>query len=102
MFFKGFVIWEVSDKTSTHPLLYQGHGGFQGKQENPLGIKKIQENTSRNHLFSKPVLGLKNASFANRGHQTYAKMSVLGCKFFLELRAAENHLFPEKKDHKIF
>ena len=29
-FFKGSVTWEVSDKTSMHPLLNQGHVGSHG------------------------------------------------------------------------
>ena len=78
--------WGVSDKTSTHPLVHQGHGGSQENQEDPLEIKEIQENTSRNHLFPKPVLGPKNASFANRGHQTYANELVLGGTFFFGTR----------------
>ena len=78
--------WGVPDKTSTHRPVHQGHGGSQENQENPLKIKKTQENTARNHLFPKPVLGLKNASFANWGHQTYANELVLGGNFFFGTR----------------
>ena len=67
-----------------------------------MKFKEIQENTSQNELFASSGMRLKNASFANRDHQTYAKRLVLGGKFFLELGSAENHVFPEKTTIKNF
>ena len=72
-----------------------------GKSRKSFENQENPRNTSENHLFSKPVLGLKNASFANRGHQTYANELVLGGTFFLELGGAKSDVFSKEIHLKI-
>ena len=81
------------------------HLPTQGAQWTAAEIKEIhknQGNGSRNHPFSRSVLGLQNASFGNRDKETNPFAMILGGTFLIQLGNAKFCVFPITKHFKMW